>query len=129
MGTNWFYRFDECGHCDRYTEVHVCKSKRTWRAYRNVFLDDEHPEWGRTQESPFGFSVRSLADWRTVFTARPGRLFDEYGKQIDDPLGWLGEAVPWRPTPEGLADLCADEAAGMGWLDEAGHRFYAGEFS
>lgn len=120
MGTNFFFRFDECDTCTRYTEIHVCKSRYTWRAYR-------HDRGDRL--SPLGFPVESLADWRTVFTTVPGKLFDEYGRYVDDPLAWLDEASPWRPTPDGAEDLARDLRDGSGWLDAKGFRFYAEEFS
>lgn len=129
MGTNFWYRFAECGHCDRYTEIHVCKSRHTWRAYPHRLMNPARPDWGYDRESPTGMPIITLAGWRNMFTERPGRLFDEYGKQVDDPLAWLDEAVPWRPTPEGIEQLREDQRAGLGWVDANGFRFYAEEFS
>jgi hypothetical protein len=92
-------------------------------------MDPVRPDWGHERESPTGQPIASLTDWRNMFTERPGRLFDEYGKQVDDPIAWLDEAVPWRPTPEGVEQLREDQRAGLGWVDAQGFRFYADEFS
>ena len=128
MGTNYYWRDRPCGSCGRYTEVHICKSMHTWRAYRHAFMSEQHPEWGYHPESPVGFAVVSLSDWRRVFTERPGELWNEYGERIPDPLAWLTEARPWQPGPEGRRWLDEDVQRGVGWLDDAGFRFYAGEF-
>jgi len=127
MGTNYYWRDRPCGSCGRYTEIHVCKSMRTWRAYNHVLISEDHPDWGYHPESPVGFPVLSLADWRRVFE-RPGELWNEYGERIADPLAWLAEAPPWQPGPEGRRYLTEDERRGVGWLDAEGFRFYAGEF-
>lgn len=129
MGTNYYWRDQPCGSCGRYTEVHVCKSMSTWRAYRHALLDEKHPDWGYRDESPVGFAVVSLADWRRVFTERPGELWNEYGEQIPNPLAWLAEARPWQPGPDGHRYLHDDARRGVGWLDDGGFRFYAEEFS
>lgn len=129
MGTNYFWHDRPCGSCGRFTEVHVCLSRHTWRAYPNTFLNAAHPDWGLSVESPFGTPVMSLADWRHVFTTRPGALFDEYGSQVADPVAWLDEAKPWQPNPDGDHYLAHDIRDGRGWLDVDGFRFYNGEFS
>lgn len=130
MGTNYYWRDRPCATCGRFDELHVCKSRNTWHAYRTTLLDDDHPDWGYREESPVGFPVMSLADWRRVFTERPGELRDEYGGTVADPLAWLDEAQPWSPSPhDGRRYLDQDIREGVGWLDQAGFRFYAGEFS
>jgi hypothetical protein len=129
MGTNYYWHDRPCEHCGRYEDIHVGKSQHTWRAYFHALLDDEHPDWGYQDESPFGFPVLSLADWRRVFNERPGELWDEYGRRINDPLAWLAEAKPWQPGPDGWKYLDEDIRSGRGWLDGEKYRFHAGEFS
>lgn len=128
MGTNFYWHDVPCDHCKRHTELHVCKSQRMWRAYPHKLDNDKHPEWGYNPESPVGFPILSLADWRTVFIERPGNLYDEYGEQVADPIAWLDSAQPWKPGP-GQHYLEEDVHRGVGWLDAQGHRFYAGDFS
>lgn len=129
MGTNYYWHDKPCEHCGRYEDIHVGKSMMTWRAYFHSLLDDEHPDWGYQYESPVGFPILSLADWRLVFTQRCGELWDEYGRKIDDPVAWLDEATAWKPGPDGWKYLDEDMSRGVGWLDPDGFRFYAGEFS
>jgi hypothetical protein len=57
-------------------------------------MDDEHPEWGNIQTSPFAVDVVDVDGWRRVFAERPGELYDEYGHRIEDPLAWLAEVQP-----------------------------------
>jgi hypothetical protein len=73
MGTNYYWHDRPCGHCNRYESIHVCKSGNTWRAYEHRLMNEKYPEWGYEPESPFGFPVLSIADWRTVFARLPHR--------------------------------------------------------
>lgn len=127
MGTNWYWRDRFCNHCGRFEDIHVCKSKTTWRAYRNTLESPTHPDWGYLEQSPFGFPVLCLADWREVFQ-RPGELRNEYGDVVADPIEWLAQAKPWKPGPDGHRYLDDDISAGQGWLDPDGYRFYAEDF-
>lgn len=128
MGTNFYYRFRQCGTCDRHEEIHVGKSSGTWQAYPHKLLAVDHPDWGFERESPVGFAVLSLDDWRRVFTEIPGELWNEYKEQIPDPLTWLAEQKPWSPGPDGLRYLEEDIRSGRGWVDANGFKFYDGEF-
>jgi hypothetical protein len=141
VGTNYYWRetcANACEHCGL-EPFHVGKSSAGWsfgfRAYRHELMSPENPDWGYGHESPFGFPVRSRADWMKVFTERTGALVDEYGREIDDPLVWLGKLPPpdtvqqakewspqwmgpyWRRDPE------------REWRDAEGFRFLAEEFS
>lgn len=129
MGTNYYWHDRPCEHCGRVDVIHVCKSLRTWRGHRTAPMNADYPEWGTDTASPFGFDVVSVADWRRVLTERPGVLVDEYGRRVNDPVVWLGEATPPVLDAEAQRWLDKDIAAGRGWLDTAGHRFYDGEFS
>lgn len=130
MGTNYYFRFNDCRCCTRFDEAHVGKSSGTWQAYNHKLMNEEHPDWGYEERSPFGFPIRSLADWRRVFTEIPGELWTEYGEQIDDPVKWLDEQKPWKPADEdSIRYLAEDTAAGRGWLDDNGYKFYVGDFS
>ncbi len=130
MGTNFFWRDRPCAACDRHDEIHVGKSGFTWRGYPHRPFNPDHPEWGFDPASPFGFPVVTVADWRTVFTTRPGTLWDEYGRQVDDPVAWL-DAI----TPPGVEQRdrfrgwhAVDLAAGTDWFDPDGYFFHHGEF-
>lgn len=139
MGTNFFWRFNACDHCERYNEAHVGKRSGGWsfgfRAWPHKLMDENYPDWGYDPESPFGFEVMSRADWREVFTVWLGRLFDEYGREEPDPLAWLdGLAVPdaeqigKEDSPEWLGPY-ADTVRDRQHRDAEGFRFGAYEFS
>lgn len=128
MGTNYYWRDRICVPCGRYDEIHVCKSGSIFRAYQHVLLDVEHPDWGYSEQSPFGEPVLSRADWVRVLTDRPGELYDEYGDRVDEPAKWLASVEP--PTAEQIRWQDNDRAASRyRWRDPEGFRFYAGEFS
>lgn len=130
MGTNYYWREAICGSCGRYNEIHVGKASGTWRAYPHEFMNNQYPEWGYDPESPFGFPVLTMEDWRKVFKTRPGELWTEYKEQIENPLEWLAKQKPWEPHP--LYErryLDEDIRSGRGWLDGEGFKFYSGEFS
>lgn len=126
MGTNYYWHDQPCEHCGRYEDIHVGKSGFTWRGYQHRLFNEEHPDWGYDPQSPLGFPVLSVQDWRKVFTERPGQLFDEYGRQVDDPIKWLSEIKP--PDVKRRADIDRWER-GMGWYDEEGFYFIGQEFS
>lgn len=128
MGTNYYWREVLCVHCKNTMEVHVGKSSGTWRAYPHELMDKDHPDWGYQLESPFGFPILSIADWRRVFKTRPGELWTEYKELIPDPLAWLAEKKPWKPGPDGMRYFEEELRHGNGWIDAEGYKFYSGEF-
>ncbi|WP_433731062.1 hypothetical protein ACQP2Y_21720 [Actinoplanes sp. CA-051413] len=141
MGTNFFYRTNVCGHCDRYQEVHVGKRSAGWsfgfRGYPHTLFDVEHPEWGYDTESPFGFPVLSRADWRKVFADTPGELWDEYGRRVDEPAVWLDQHEAPDDAQirkeEGMTSIAwwvdGYSPGARSWRDAEGFRFDVGEFS
>lgn len=142
MGTNFHYRTNICGHCDRYQEIHVGKRSAGWsfafRGYPHVLFDVEHPEWGYDHESPFGFAVLSRADWRKVFADTPGGLWDECGRRVDgDLVTWLNQHEAPDAAQIGKERAMTSTAwwsdsyspGSRAWRDAEGFRFDAGEFS
>lgn len=123
MGTNFYYRINICEHCDRYEQVHVGKRSAGWsfgfRAWPHRLMNADYPEWGYDPASPFGFEVMSRADWRKAFTEHPGKLFDEYGREGFDPIGWLDALEP--PDDELLAREDSMRT-GPHWLDMSWHK-------
>lgn len=128
MGTNYYWREELCASCKRVNEIHVGKSSGTWRAYPHELMDSGYPDWGYQPESPFGFPVLSMEDWRRVFKTRPGELWTEYRELIPDPLTWLAQKKPWQPGPDGTRWLNKDIEDGSGWLDAEGFKFSSREF-
>lgn len=129
MGTNYFFRFNDCRTCTRFDEAHVGKSGNTWQAYDHKLMDEKHPEWGYEVRSPFGFPIRNLADWRRVFTEVPGELWNEYGEEIDDPVKWLDEQKPFDMNRDWAREWVEDDIReGRGWMDDKGYRFIKGDF-
>ncbi len=142
MGTNFYYRTNICGHCDRHKEIHVGKSSGGWsfgfRGYPHELFDAEHPEWGHDTESPFGFPVLSRNDWQKAFTGSTGELWDGYGRRVeDDPVVWLNQreapdAAQVRKEAEMTSIAWWVGAYSLGaqsWRDAEGFRFDVGEFS
>lgn len=119
MGTNYYLRIRACEPCGRYDEIHVGKSGWLFRAYPHRLMNPKHPDWGYDPASPFGYPIESLADWRKAIIH--GRLFDEYGREIDDPLAWLDG---FRP-PTDVAERWSDGD----YLDSEGFQFSARPFS
>jgi hypothetical protein len=126
MGTNYHLRYNDCDGCGRYDEAHIGKQSAGWsflfRAYGGPHAD----------ESPFGFDVRSRADWRRVLETVKGRVVDEYDREVDEPLVWLDGHRP----PDG-AQRAFEETPGFypsyydrtEWRDTEGFRFEPREFS
>lgn len=137
MSTNFYWRDKPCGHCGRYEEIHVGKSSGGWsfgfRAWPHRLMNEEYPDWGHDPWSPFGFPVVSRADWAKVFAERPGELWDEYGRQVEDPLAWLDELTPPDATKRrwenGHMGPHWHRDPDQEWRDPEGFRFSAREFS
>lgn len=100
MGTNYEWRETACPACHRGDSIHVGKSSGGWSFLFHGYRHD--PDDGLV--SPFGFTVESRADWRKVFTERPGVLVDEYGQVIDDPVRWVDELQPPDPRQRDRED-------------------------
>lgn len=97
MGTNYYYRFNECEHCNRYDEAHVGKQSGGWsflfHGYQHKLWNPDYPEWGYDPESPFGCNVMSRDAWRKIFLNVKGKLFTEYKVRVD-PILWIDSLVP-----------------------------------
>jgi hypothetical protein len=136
VGTNYVLRQTECPACHRTDEIHIGKKSHGWsfsfRGYRHQLLDPSHPDWGFEHNSPFGEPVLSRADWIRVVGGYDGRVFDEYHREIADPVAWLKGLEP----PDARQQRWEDEHMGSfwqpderDWRDAEGFRFYDGEFS
>ena len=100
-----------------------------WSGYPHRLIDPEHPDWGNDPASPTGFPIMSLSDWRKLFTQQPGRLFNEYGDHIPDPVAWLGRGRN-RGRPARTGSTSSARTSGPETPpDPDGYRFYARDFS
>lgn len=123
MGTNYSWYDQPCDHCGRYEMVHVGKSSGGWSFLFAAYLRAD-------SRTPFDRAVMSRSDWREIFTSRSGRLLDEYGQQIADPVAWLDALVP----PDS-AQIAKETTWMGGWIaedvrrDAEGFRIETGEFS
>lgn len=136
MGTNYFLRFNTCSCCKRYDEAHIGKKSYGWsfsfQAYLHELVDAEHPDWGYTEESPFGFPVLSRADWLRALAEVKGDVFDEYGTEVETPVTWLAMLEPPDVHLRRREDDMTTYPAYMertGWRDAEGFRFEPREFS
>jgi hypothetical protein len=133
MSTNIYYRINICEPCGRYDAVHVGKTAGGWsflfRAYPHVLLNEEHPDWGYKYESPFGRPVASTTDWREVFSAVPGELWNQYDRITTmSPLEWvdmLGKPTSAQIKKEESMTRYHDPQQ---YRDAEGFRFTANEF-
>lgn len=128
MGTNFYARQTPCPSCSRADEIHIGKRSGGWsfgfRGYRHT------PDDGLI--SPFGVPVLSRAEWLRALDGYDGRVFDEYGSEVADPLEWLKSLQPPDPRQRRWEDdhmgpyWRPDERT---WRDPEGFRFFDGEFS
>lgn len=70
MGTNYYVRYNRCGCCDRYDELHMCKSFHTYRAHRAN-------SWDHKDVSPVG-DIVTVADWLRLLELPGVEVWDEY---------------------------------------------------
>lgn len=134
MGTNFYWHDNRCDHCGRFEAHHVGKSSMGWSfAFRGYRHDPGDYEVGPI--SPFGFPVLSRADWASILVPERGRLVDEYGQQVEDPIAWLRGLQPpdaelrrWEDSPEARGRWYRERDPRR-WRDREGFRFYDGDFS
>jgi hypothetical protein len=62
MGTNYYYKYNECEECGRHDEMHVGKSSIGWKFQFHAG------------------AFRDLGDWKVELSVR--KIYDEYGKDI-----------------------------------------------
>jgi hypothetical protein len=125
MGTNYEWRELACPTCCRSDTIHVGKSSGGWSFLFHGYRHD--PDDGVT--SPFGFAVESRADWRKVFTERPGTLVDEYGVTVDDPVAWLDGFAPPDRRQQNWEDGHYLHTDRRDQRDAEGFRFTPDDFS
>jgi hypothetical protein len=124
MGTNFYLRQPECSGCGRYDEYHIGKRSAGWsfgfRGYRDV--EDDHP---------LGV-VTSRAQWVQAVGRLGWTVFDEYRRQVPDPVAFLCDLEApsldqqqWERGHMGSYYWPTDRD----WRDPEGFRFYDGEFS
>jgi len=140
MGTNYYWRFDECRCCERYEEKHIGKRSGGWefcfRGYRDDSVDASE-------------TILSWADWKARLQS--GGILDEYGTPIpvDEFIKMVEkEAGPGvtsmtstgpRPLLNHIDAILGDKRYESSWpsyrdttkhwKDSQGYAFSAGEFS
>lgn len=144
MGTNYYWRYDECHCCERYEEKHIGKRSGGWEFnFRGYRADSSDPD--NASEN-----IVSWADWKARLT-RSGGIVDEYGHRI--PLAEFIELVEKEAAPGATRLTSAgpqlllnhiDEVLRnpqyevswpsyrdprQHWKDADGYAFSAGEFS
>ena len=69
MGTNYYFRYHCCDHCNRYDELHIGKQSVGWkfifRAYKNR-------------------NLISVASWIEEIRKPNNKIYDEYDRHVQD---------------------------------------------
>ena len=118
MGTNYYAHMNRCKCCKRADVIHVGKSYRTLRAYR---------EYDATGE------IKSWLDWKKWLTENDVVIVDEYDKEVD-----LEQFINgWKPI-DGMSEKVLDDnrewtarfGSNLGdYVDSEGFRFCVRDFS
>lgn len=128
MGTNFYLRTNVCSHCDRYDEVHICKSMTSFDTVRTFDAD-------LTDDR---ITVGSWAEWKVLLLTGGGLIFDEYGRFwltadfIEAVEGTPAEARRWqydwmiKHRPGFVSDVPQIDRT---WLDADGFTFSGRGFS
>lgn len=134
MGTNYYWRHNACGTCDRYDEWHICKSRVS---FRGRF---EAPEWDEDTCSygPQRPVVVSWQEWKALLRGG-GEVWDEHGVRLAAAAFIADVESTSRAARRRQYDWCVahpervqnvDVVGDRGtWLDADGFSFYGGEFS
>lgn len=136
MGTNYFWRHNICTCCNRYDQMHICKSLVSFEGHFSK------PDWDVANSRPIPALplVTSWAEWKGVIRAG-GEVWDEYGVRHDveefiarveatDPAVRRRQYEWCVEHPDRVPVRDIDRVGERGeWLDADGFSFYGGEFS
>lgn len=76
MGTNFYHRYNICSECERYDERHIGKRSMGWQFSFKAWAT--YDKDGESQPL-----IASWEDWKNVLTGVKGKIFDEYGHEIE----------------------------------------------
>lgn len=117
MGTNYYLRTGICKTCDRYDEMHICKSMTSFQA---------HPDK----------NIRSWEDWKVWLRLDGAEVWSEYQYQIPTEKFIADVERVDRASRRRQYDWVVEHLLVVGpdhrdryWLDANGFSFYDGEFS
>ena len=132
MGTNYYLHSKVCSHCGKPAEVlHIGKSSAGWCVALHVYPDQ---------------GINDLTDWRAKIYDPDSKIFDEYGRDIENgdmmmkitDRGWPerrgGMDLDWctinhaEPGPNGLSRSKIDGRHCIGH-GPGTYDFIVGEFS
>jgi hypothetical protein len=67
MGTNYYLRYNNCSHCQRYDELHIGKASSGWCFSLHVIPEKD---------------IHDLEDWEKLFNDPANIIFDEYDEKV-----------------------------------------------
>jgi hypothetical protein len=120
MGDNYYHRFGECQHCNRYDQRHIGKASYGWEFSFQGFEDDENRRF-----------LVSWAEWKTELQ-KGGRIFDEYDREI--PFDDFVRMVEETKGKKNHYDWCRAHQGELGvdlrteWKDAEGWSFTTARF-
>jgi hypothetical protein len=87
MSTDYYWRRNHCGCCNRYDKIHVFGTGMLFRAYTDDPTQTAEPAF------PLPFPATSVRAWRRLWRVGGGSLWDEYGRMLDMDT-FLAELAP-----------------------------------
>lgn len=127
MGTNYYARYKQCNHCDRYDEIHLGKSSGGWSFSFHGLRPDKWDVADGAEE------ILSETAWKTWLWDNDHQIHNEYGDKLSDQEFWeMVEAK--RDETHNHTIYCQvghpSHAYRDCWLDpDTGSSFAEGEFS
>jgi hypothetical protein len=108
MGTNYYYETKPCESCGHNESLHMGKCSGGW-----AFLFRGY----RPDEDCSGPRIESLQDWLKFMEGTPGKLVDEYDRELS-----VEDFVAMVRGKQG------EKSHGDGWVDAEGFEFWDREF-
>jgi len=133
MGTNYYFRYNICGCCNRYDEIHIGKSSGGWQFLFHavdevISLKTIDPKSALLNQDESNLRIRSYSQWRSLIDQyvsqyKTASIRDEYGGEISPEDFYT--LIDLKKNDKSHFEDINDKYC---FLDPEGYNFIDGEF-
>ena len=132
MGTNYYMRYNVCGCCDRYDEMHIGKKSYGWQfsfqGYKPDYIYSPEGYLGITD--PSEIYVSSWKEWQEYLTKEGHYIFNEYDTEISfKEFKAMVENSKKDPKNKNHTTECSNNYYDESFYDKEGYSFNYTDFS
>jgi len=141
MGTNYYFRYNICKCCNRFSDIHIGKSSGGWSFSfhaPDLYIDMStlDPKHALLDVKDFRFNITSFQEWKEVIDKyvteyETAKIFDEYHADIppEEFYSMVENKKDGKHHATYMKEDGKDYDEKRDFLDKEGHSFSRGEFS